>query len=452
MGIVNVISDQAVSKVRRAAAPKAARPIAKLAPVVAQDVRVAAKPAVRVATEAEGRAAYEAANKRLAGKYPTLDKVVTDPDKFVAEARARFAAQKAIDPKNAYRFDFSDYGIPVLKQWLPMLDAEIAKVESNIANRGAWQVWGKTERTETLAHLKDIRGAVQKHLTEGKVDYQRMLELGYYSTRAMGRFDLNQLNLRDKAMLMVDRAMQGYRHAPIDAERRAFKAGEMTVFDAMSPVEGFRWSMAKFEQAYLNPKKLEMITLPTSEELGTDAFMRLANHPIYLVGVTQQPVAADGFIRPSADFWLHDIRHNSAIFSTHEAYKKQHSVTPETAKKLSKQIDVWREELLAARKELKDPELKKAIRFFDFNYHHDRGYPMVPSSYTHAPKDPTGIALILHRTLRLAGQKPGGGTSDFANPKPTLKKAFDWLHTFWAARLPQEKALLGPKANFKPLG
>ena len=54
----------------------------------------------------------------------------------------------------------------------------------------------------------------------------------------------------------------------------------------------------------------------------------------------------------------------------------------------------------------------------------------------------------VHRTLRLAGQKPGGGTNDFAKPKETLKRAFDWLHGFWAARLPQEKALLGPAAKF----
>lgn len=76
-----------------------------------------------------------------------------------------------------------------------------------------------------------------------------------------------------------------------------------------------------------------------------------------------------------------------------------------------------------------------------------RGYPMVPSSHTKAPKNPEGIAVLLHRTLSLAGQRPGGGTNDFGKPTVSLKNAFDWLHAFWAARLPQEQALLGPAAK-----
>jgi hypothetical protein len=327
-----------------------------------------------------------------------------------------------------------------------MIDAEIAKIEGQLAARrpwAPWRAWSVADRTETIAHLKDLRAAIRRPLAAGKVDYHRMLELGYYVSRAMGRYDMRQLNVRDKVMLAVDRALQGHRTSSIAAERAGFKAGEMSVFDAMSPVAGFRSSMGPFEKAYLNPDKLEMITLPTSEALGTDVFMRLSNHPIFLVGVTQQPIAADGFVRPSADFWLHDIRHNSAIFATHQAYAKRNGLTPEAAAKLSKQIDVWRQDLLAAQAKIAAPELKKAVRFFEFNYHHDRGYPLVPSSYTDAPANPERLANLLHRTLKLADQRMEDDMNVFANPKATIHRAFEWLHGFWSARLPEERALLG---------
>ncbi len=450
MAIANLIGEQLVGRLRQAArreAPHAlaARPARS---ALQRDARVIAQ--ALPASPPQAAAAYRAANRALVGKYPTLDKVLADPDKFVAEVQRRFAAQRKLDPKRPYKFQFGDYGLPVLKAWTPMIDAEIAKLEGQLAARrpwAPWRAWSVADRQETVAHLKELRTEVQRHLASGKVDYQRLLELGYYVSRAMGRYDMRQLNLRDKAMLVVDRALQGHRTGAIAMERAAFKSGEMTVFDAMSPVAGFRFSMAAFEKAYLNPNKLEMITLPTSEALGTDVFMRLSNHPIFLVGVTQQPIAADGFVRPSADFWLHDVRHNSAIFATHQHYAERHGVTPETARRLSKQIDVWREDLLAAQAQIRDPELAKAVRFFEFNYHHDRGYPLVPSSYTHGPENPEKLANLLYRTLKLANQRMEDDINVFAAPRSTIHQAYAWLHAFWSARLPQERAVLGQAAK-----
>lgn len=450
MAVGNIIEKQLVGGLRRSTRREVARTVAgkPAQAVLRRDARAMA--AAGLAGPERAVAAYHAANRALAGKYPTLDKVLADPDRFVAEVRRRFEAQRKLDPRRAYRFEFGDYGVPVLKAMVPMLDAAIAKIEGQLAARrpwAPWRAWSVADRRETIAHLKDLRAEVRRHVASGKVDYQAMLELGYYASRAMGRYDLRQLNLRDQVMLAVDRKLQGHGNASIAAERAAFKAREMSVFDAISPVGGFRDAMAPFEQAYLNPNKLEMITLPTHEALGTDVFMRLSNHPIFLVGVTQQPVAADGFIRPSSDFWMHDIRHNSAIFAKHQAFARRHGITAETAGRLSKQIDVWRQELLAAQAQIEDRELGRAVRFFEFNYHHDRGYPLVPSSYTRPPEDPTKIAELLHRTLKFAGQKMEDDINVFANRKATLQRAWEWLHAFWSARAPQERVLLGPAAR-----
>lgn len=450
MAIANVIGEQLAGRLRQVGRREAPQTLAKgpARLALARDVRAIA--AARPATSQQAQAAYRAANQALVGKYPTLDKVLADPDKFMADIKRRFAAQRQLDPKHPYRFAFGDYGVPVMKSWIPMLQAEIAKVEGQLAARGPWTPWragSVAERQQTVAHLKDLQAEVQRHLASGKIDYQRLLELGFFVSRAMGRDDLGKLNWRDRAMLVVDRVLQGHRDSTIAAERARFKAGEMKVFEAGSPVAGFKAAQAPFERAYLNPEKLEMITLPSSEELGTDVFMRLSNHNIFLVGVTQQPIAADGFVRPSADFWLHDVRHNSAIFDKHKAYEARHGLTPATAERLSKQIDVWRQELAAAEAQLPDPELARAVRFFSFNFHHDRGYPMVPSSFTHGPENPESIARLLYRTLKLANQRMEDDINVFAAPRATIHKAYEFLHGFWSARLPQERALLGPAAK-----
>ena len=62
--------------------------------------------------------------------------------------------------------------------------------------------------------------------------------------------------------------------------------------------------------------------------LGYDVFDRLSNRDIFLMGVTQKPIPADGFVRPAADFWIHDARHNSALYARRASYIKEHGLNP----------------------------------------------------------------------------------------------------------------------------
>ena len=87
--------------------------------------------------EAAEVAAYEARNKKTAtGKYPTLEKVLADPDAFVADVTARFEKQKGITPQNPYAIDFSDYALPVLEQVDQALAAELTMLQKRYDSTG----------------------------------------------------------------------------------------------------------------------------------------------------------------------------------------------------------------------------------------------------------------------------------------------------------------------------
>jgi len=85
---------------------------------------------------------------------------------------------------------------------------------------------------------------------------------------------------------------------------------------------------------------------------------------------------------------------------------------------LAEASDRWKVELDAERSQIVDKELRAAIGFFMFNFHHDRGYPLVPSSYessealNHVPK-------LLYGMLVASGQPVG-----FSHPSSTLARAW----------------------------
>jgi hypothetical protein len=80
--------------------------------------------------------------------------------------------------------------------------------------------------------------------------------------------------------------------------------------------------------------------------------------------------------------------------------------------------------------------MRYAIGFIQFNYHHDRGLPLVPSSYL--PEKIDDVPRLLYMMLKASGQQTG-----FDNPKETMQEAYTWLRNFWMERLPEEKSLLG---------
>jgi hypothetical protein len=83
-----------------------------------------------------------------------------------------------------------------------------------------------------------------------------------------------------------------------------------------------------------------------------------------------------------------------------------------------------------------DPELYEAIEFMNFNYHHDRGVPQLPSSFIDNALSRTDIALQLYVGLRISQQPV-----HFKNPVKNLARAEKFLRAFWAVRLEEEKTL-----------
>lgn len=162
--------------------------------------------------------------------------------------------------------------------------------------------------------------------------------------------------------------------------------------------------------------------------------MQLIPHDIFLTGVSADPQAADGFNRPADDFYLHDARHSSWVFGQRRAYEATHQLAPEQIEALEVKQSVWRQQMIDAKKEIKDKNLSKAIGYVTFFLHHDRGFPQVPSSYL--PKEDKS-PNIQYTSLRLSGQSLG-----IEKPTQNINKAYDWLREFWMERLPEEYAIL----------
>lgn len=395
---------------------------------------------------ADEMAAYKAQNDKLAAKYPSLALVLKDPDAFRDSTKAKFAAQKMAAPENPYGFDFSDYGLPVMQDFQKALEAEIDKVEGALKelNDGEWS-WVPSflsghdaavkEHETGLALLNALKTEVEGHLEKGSIDYKRTQELGFFVARALGHFDMDQIGLRDRTLLKADRYMQGYESLSIEEELARYKANDFSVFQKESPVEGFKLVHQSFEDAFFNPDAMEMVSLPTCEHLGPGVFMRMSSYDMFVMGVAAEPEAADGFVRPGGDFWLHDVRHSSSIFGKRKMYEMEHGLSELQQHKLQKKIDLWKTELNAERKKVPSKELRYAIGFFMFNYHHDRGLPMVPSSYHKEKVD--HVPRLLYAMLQVSDQPIG-----FEKPMETLTAAYDWLQDFWLSRLPEEQAII----------
>lgn len=390
--------------------------------------------------------AYQAVNERLSKKYPILKDVLQDPEIFIKNIEGRFAAQKLLTPERPYGFDYSEIGLPALEKMASELKLKINEFSVSIAEleakTGVFSFLKAPFRSKKIAdyeiaveYLKEVEAEIGSYLQNGAVDYQNLYEISYFYSRAIGHFDLRTMNLRDKLMLYIDRYLQGYKQLKITEEYQLFKERKFSVFQKQSPVEGFEQASLTFEQAFFNQDKIEMMVLPTTEELGPDIFSRLVSYNIFPISMTSVPVAADGFVRPGGDFWMHDIRHSSAIFAGRKDYEALHQLTEAQVMELRAKSDLWKSELDQARKTIVDKELRYAVGFFMFNFHHDRGYPLLPSSYI--DDHVNHVPFLLYYMLKISKQPLG-----FKNPQKTMNTAYDWLQDFWLKRLEQEKAII----------
>lgn len=390
------------------------------------------------------QAAHAALNAKVIKKYPHLAPVLKDPDAFMASMRGRFEAQKQIPGADPYAFDFSEWGVPALEGLSRSIAEKTAELDPFLARLLPTRDKGVEEHIQVAGLLdemkRDIDGLLEQQKSGEPLPYRRVQELSFYVARTIGLVDVPKMGLRDRFFLEVDRYLQGFQKGTFETEATRYRENDFSVFQKTSPVDGFRNAAGTFEGAFFNPERLEMLALPTIDELGAEPFTRLAPYNIFILGVTKDPAAADGFVRPGGDFYIHDLRHSSAIFHRRRAYETEHGLEQPQIDKLAKRADLWKVELDAARGQIPDKQLRWAIGFVMFNFHHDRGFPMVPSSY----EQDTAVDMVpklLYAMLKMSGQPVG-----FDKPQQTLEKAMDWLQAFWEPRREQEQAILAGTA------
>jgi hypothetical protein len=391
------------------------------------------------------QAASATLNAKVIKKYPKLAAICADPAQLLADFSARFEAQKAKTPGDAYQFDVADIAVPILDDMRTNLAAELvelrarhAMLSAKVKAHGALAMpWTRSELHQLdrgISYIQTLHDDVSAQHDSGTVPYRALQTLGFFTARALGLFDMRQIQRRDRALLQIDRYMQGYNGVRLDEEIERYAKKDFKVFDLQSPVGGFKQAHEPFEKAFFDPDRLRMISLPFADTLGPEPFTRLAPYNVFLMAMTREPAAADGFVRPGGDFWIHDVRHSSAILDKRERYLADHQVSPAAAQRLQGVQDRWKVELDAARAAIPSKELRYAIGFIMFNFHHDRGYPLAPSSYNNDVAIDR-VPRLLYMMLHVSGQPTG-----FKDVDATMKQAQAWLKTFWASRAAEEQS------------
>ena len=410
----------------------------------------------RIAITPEQKAVHDKANVKQADQNSAVAMVLRDPRAFKKDLEARFQAQKAITPEDPYQFELKDYGIPVLQDIEGHLSAEIGKLEEKMgltpktaAERTGVKAafaaigdffnpfqWMADKNYDVgLKYLKELKADVGGHIKDDSISYRRLQELAAYSATALGHFDDEDLNLKDRSMLVIDRHLLGKESGSIAEEYQRYKDNDFQLFRKEAGDSGIRMAQDHFVDDFFNPDQLKLVSLPVARSLGPGVFMQLLPHDMFLMGVTPEPESADGFNRPGGDFYLHDMRHSSSIYTKRKIYEKEHNLSDSQKEKLEVMQSVWKAEMNEEKKKIESKEMRYAIGFLGFNHHHDRGIPQLPSSFL--AEDHGKVANKLHLALRVSEQPIG-----FDNPKQTINEAYDWLKNFWLERLPQEEAIL----------
>lgn len=384
-------------------------------------------------------AAYKALNGTMKGLYPTLERALSEPDDYKAELQGRFEAQKKLTPDDPYAFDFSDYAVPVFTQVSKAIDKEVKELKDDIKGYEGRFFKKKAieERQVGLQYLGDLKAEIDDRVERKDFSYRRTQELGYFSSCALGHFDMNEIHPRDKALLPIDSYLQAEDKVGIEEEYRRYRDNEFSVYQKSArSISGFKQVEKPFEEAFFNPDKMEVVNLPTLEPLGEDPFMRLQNKDIYLSGIAADPISADGFMRQGRLFWIHDVRHNSAIFSKKKRYEEERNLSSDQIKKLDRRIDVWNSELKHEIDQIEDRHLLNAVETVVFSIHHDRGHPLVPSVYEKNQLTPATKALRLMWGI-------SGQDQRFDNPRKNFKQAYSWVEDFFSERREQEREIVG---------
>lgn len=394
-------------------------------------------------------------NKKMSEKYPQFDFMLKDPEIFLKEMRARFENQKRITPDTPLRFDFSELGIPELKVITEKISEEIKELREKTFQLSASHIYqnpnkltdfitlftrkqnSMKELSIGIQYLKDLQAEIHQILEKGKIDYLKFNEIAYFYARASGYFDRDGMRWRDRFMLVFEARIQGYKKFNIEEEYKFYKTNDFNLSRGRSLWSENRHAMEKFKKQFSAKDKLPFIIIPSHSHLGPDIFHRLMASDIHIVGITRNPIGADGFLRPGGLFWIHDAVHSALINFTKEQYLNENRINQKMYEKMRPQIDQWFVELEAESKAIEAKEFRRVTRRLIFNIHHDRGYPLVPSMLLNLKKMPkTAYALYFLLENFGHGVKMEKGSYKY------LQESYQWIFEFWSKRAEQEQILL----------
>ena len=212
---------------------------------------------------------------------------------------------------------------------------------------------------------------------------------------------------------------------------------KMKIFQKKSSVTGFNIAQRPYLEALQHPKfqtnsnELSAIIVPINISIDRDILMRMLPTSISIVGITTEMFDADGFTRPTGDFWMHDIRHESARLLEIKKFIESREITNTEWQEFSRLQEGWYLEYQQEIEKIQDPDLKEAVDLLMFNYFHDRGYPLVPSVWESRSDMYIYYGLVF--ILTISGQGTG-----FKNVISNSNKASKWLDDFWKKRAPEE--------------
>lgn len=375
--------------------------------------------------------------------FPSLNPVLRDPDLFFLKMTERYEQQKNITPDNPHLFNYSEIGLPALK-WMN---------QSAISQLSAIRIHQHMLKSKSVDHLvkikkedldiaeiwlKDLLAEIDSYIQNRKVSYYDTLRLSNYYSRAISHFHDMLHPAWKKTMLNYDRYLEGYKPLSTKEEYELYKKNGFFIFpvEKKSGIKGYRDAQAVFEDSVLNKNKIKSILIPTYEVLDSEVISSLLTRDnIHLVGLSRVSIQADGFLRPPADFWYHDLRHESAKRYEKHIYMQENSIPESRNKDLITLMDKWHSELIKETEQITDNDLKEAVKLMTFNFHHDSGYPLAPSSFL--KKFNIGKMIAFYSSLVLGGENP-----KFKNPTINIKNAEKFLRNFWTERLSQEAQFL----------
>ena len=391
-------------------------------------------------------------NERLLAKYRRkgvgehILNIIADPHRYFENMQARFQIQKNITPSNPRQFDYSDFARPELTYMKTAIAEEMETLNQMLLRqrsrqRGSLPAFNNRlirDLEEGVLYLEDLLVEIKFHQMNDVIPYDDFVELSYFFSRATGYFDRRNMNFVDRTLLIVEEMIQEYRKFSIQTERQMYHNRD---FDwsrrARSLERNLNYGTEMFERGYANNDNLEFLIVPSNAHLGPDIFHRLMNSRVYLVGMSHRAIGADGFLRPGGLFWIHDLRHSVLIHWGLRGYIDLNNIPQSRLTDFYEKVDQWFVDIDRASRQIEDPVLRRVTRRLIFNIHHDRGYPIIPSSAIGLQQE-FSMDMLYHLL-----ERTGNGVSMPIGSYTRLPEALEWMQSFWRAKLQEEIDFLG---------